>query len=101
MVSIRLPDGTVISGTTEQVNALMNKLGLSKGIYYNSESHGPILISEMNTVHLKNSVLKLYAQWVNDLHYLNAEEVVERILEGNTDETFVAMLRQLGTRTDA
>ena len=43
----------------------------------------------------------MYNQWVDSLHRIvEPKEVVDEILDGNTDPTFVAMLQELASREE-
>jgi len=101
-MKVTLPDGMIIEGSVDQIRKTLEKLGLSgDGLFYNSGSRGLVLIKEMQSLHLRNAILKMYNQWVDSLHRIvEPKEVVDEILDGNTDPTFVAMLQELASREE-
>lgn len=101
MPKIRLPNGVMIEGSNSQIIEAMNKLGYGydKTLFYNSTSRGYVLIADMETTHLRNALLKFYAQWVKDLHFVDdPQEVCRLIIDGPSDPTFRAMLVEYSTR---
>ena len=102
-MQITLENGLTISGSQDEVYGVMRKLGYGEqnGKFYNSSSKGLILISEMETSHLRNAVLKLNREWAESLSAINDPgAVADAILCGNDDETFQAMLDELQDRED-
>jgi hypothetical protein len=102
-MQIKLGNGLTIIGTESEVLDAMRKLGYGdqSNKFYNSESKGLILISDMETSHLRNAVLKLNREWAESLSGIyDPETVVEAIEAGNQDETFQAMLEELDCRDE-
>lgn len=99
-----LPNGLSMEGTPEQIKDVLSSLGfkgIGDGTYYYSESKGPVLISEMNSVHLRNAILKFYKEWVDELHKeMNPKLVVKSILNGIEDSTWIAMVKELNKREE-
>ena len=103
-MKITLPNGLAIEGTSEQIQEVLKSIGY-KGIgdetYYFSESKGPVLITEMNSIHLRNAILKMYKEWVDELHKEeNPKLVVNKILDGINDKTWVNMVKELANREE-
>jgi len=99
-MKVTLKDGLVLEGSQEQVMETMEKLGLKgDGVFYNSGTMGLLVIKEMQSLHLRNAILKMYTEWVDSLHKIaEPKEVVTKILNGMDDPTFVAMLKELNSR---
>jgi len=99
---IRLPNGLLLEGTHSQIIDSLEKWGLSgDGVFYMSDSKGLVLIAEMQSTHLRNAILKLYKEWLNELYAIgNPKEVVERIVEGIKDKTWIAMVKELSRRDE-
>ena len=99
-----LPNGLSMEGTPEQIKDVLASLGfkgIGDGTYYYSESKGPVLIKDMNSVHLRNALLKFYKEWVDELHKeINPKVVVKFIIDGINDPTWVAMLQELYKRDE-
>jgi hypothetical protein len=102
-MKITLGNGLTIEGSQREVVDAMQKLGYGNEDekFYNSESKGLILISDMETSHLRNAVLKLNREWAESLSQIDEpEEVVDAIMTGNQDRTFLAMLDELTDRDE-
>ena len=99
-VRVTLENGMVIEGTAEQVRSTLEKLGFAGNReWYLSETHGLMRIREMDSNHLRNAILKMYKNWVSDLHRIvEPKAVVKEILEGITDPTWIAMVEELSRR---
>jgi Fe-S cluster assembly iron-binding protein IscA len=102
---IKLPNGVEVNGTSEQIQDVMTKLGytnlLGDDRYYFSETKGAILISDMNTMHLRNAILKYYETWVADLHKIkNPKEVVKLMMDGINNATWLAMVEEYAQRDE-
>jgi hypothetical protein len=101
-----LPNGMTIEGTPQQVSEVMSKLGLGNllgdGTYYYSETHGPILIREMKTQHLRNAILKAYHNWLTNVvaKQTSARNFAYALINGFNDKTIYAMIMELKSRTD-
>ena len=64
-ITVTLPSGTRITGRVEEVRKTLKSLGLdptrflhSSGFYYSESRREYIAITEMNTTHLRNALLK-------------------------------------------
>lgn len=100
-MKITLPNGVTIEGTPEQVSDVGKKMGFDlqgDERYYWSISKGPILITEMETTHLKNAVLKIYREWVAGLSSLEPAQIYRKIANGIDDKIWLAMVRELRSR---
>ena len=100
-MKITLGNGLTIEGSQREVVDAMQKLGYGSQNerFYNSESKGLILISDMETSHLRNAVLKLNREWAESLSEIDdPQDVVEALEMGNQDKTFQAMLEELDDR---
>ena len=105
-MKVTLPNGMTVEGTYDQVRDVLGKLGasvpelnsLGDSTHYNSSTKGWILISDMETYHLRNAVLKHYAEWLNDLRALDTRLVYQSLVNGPKNVTLLAMLRELGRR---
>ena len=74
-ITITLPDGTEIKGTPNNVRkmgyfdknsniSLLDDNSLAKLGYYRSDSKGILEIKLMNTLHIRNAILKIYREWI-------------------------------------
>lgn len=102
-MKVTLSNGMTVEGTADQIENLLTKLDSKPDpkLYYISSSHGPILISEMDTNHLRNAVLKILKDWLSVLYtYSDPHELVTEIISGYNDETFLYMLKELNTREE-
>ena len=100
-MKITLGNGLIIEGSQKDVMDAIQKLGYGdqNEKFYNSSSRGLMLISEMETSHLRNAVLKLNREWAESLSRIDdPQDVVEAVETGNQDETFLAMLEELDDR---
>jgi hypothetical protein len=102
---IILPNGMTIEGTPEQVSMALRALGYEKLIpedYYFSESKQEYLkITEMNTAHLKNAILKYAMKWLEELRDVdNPSTVATSLRAGITNKTIRAMLNEYATREE-
>lgn len=105
-MKITLPNGLVLEGTPEQVQSTAKTLGFSlpgvsglgDGTYYNSSSKGYVKITEMQTTHLRNALLKYYKEWIDGLYTKTDQEVYQAIRTGITDRTWVNMFLEYGKR---
>lgn len=99
-MKITLKDGMTLEGTEEQIISTMERLGLSgDGMFYRSESKGLVLIKEMQSLHLRNAILKFYKEWLDELYKLpEPKDVVKAILDGINDPTWIAMVEELSKR---
>lgn len=58
-------DGYELEGSAEEI---ANVLKIAKGgSVYISDSKGAVLVSDMNFFWLKNALLKVYREWLNEL----------------------------------
>lgn len=99
-MKVILENGMTLEGTEEQIVSVMEKMGLSgDGMFYRSETKGLLLIREMQSLHLRNAILKIYSEWVDSLHRIaEPREVVKSIVDGITDKTWIAMVKELSGR---
>jgi len=87
----------------DQVLETATKLGYSlpKSEYYLSETKGLVKIKEMNTTHLRNAILKEYREWVQGLSSIsNPRNLVNLMMNGLDDVTWLAMVKEYATRKE-
>lgn len=103
-MEVKLTSGAVLNGTAEQIGVVLKAIGetgIGNGKYYFSESKGPVLIAEMNSIHLRNAILKFYSAWIENLHKeSDPKKVVAKILAGIDDPTWIAMVKELNKRKE-
>ena len=94
--SIKLSDGTEIKGTEDQIFSIMKRLGYSKqeidSNYYESSSKGRILISDMDTQHIKNAFLKELKYCVDLQRNLDLDDFIEKfhiIYDDESHESYI------------
>jgi hypothetical protein len=91
-----------IAGEVTAVLENARKLGYSVDMskFYNSETHGLILIKEMETRHLRNALLKMYRAWVEKLGKTNTNKELMKLLEdGISDPSWEQMAQELYLRS--
>lgn len=103
-MKVVLADGTVVEGTDASVKTILEKIGLTPGsgdsVIYVSKSQGPLLIKDMNTLHLRNAMLKLYEKWLANLRDLNGPELLKALEEGPSEDVMIAMIGEFAQRPD-
>ncbi len=104
MLKVTLPNGIVIEGSQDQIKDTLKKLGIEgfgDGTYYYSSSRGIVKITDMHTTHLRNAILRYYQDWVNNLHKItNPRELVNKLIDGIEDKTWIAMIREYSKREE-
>lgn len=96
-----LSDGTVIEGTEHQIQNIMKALGIfvADGIHYESTTHGIVRISDMADSHIKNSVLKIYREWVDGLRTKTFSEITAALRNGPSDNvTLLGLVAEMKKR---
>jgi hypothetical protein len=103
-MKVTLTNGMTVEGDAAQIKEVIEKLGLGfkpDGIHYWSESKGWTLIKDMNTMHLRNAILKQYEIWVDQMHEItNPQKVIKYIQDGIEDITWLAMVKEYSTREE-
>jgi hypothetical protein len=99
---IQLKNGMVVEGTLAQVSAVARQFGESvqfegDGYHYNSASRGLVVISAMDTQHLRNALLKRYATFVESLKQLDNNRVAAEI-SNPSDKTLVGLMAEFSRR---
>jgi hypothetical protein len=82
-IKMVLPNGTTIEGMENIVISIMERLGYGSLVeqrYYNSSTRGRILISEMETNHLRNAIKK-YLRDADDIENETFRAMVSEYLE--------------------
>lgn len=107
-VKITLPNGLVLEGTIDQIQTVSAKLGYTTDLsrtHYNSSHKGWLLISEMETSHIKNALLKLYREWITKLGEDNNTSTTQAcrnvklaVHNGPDNPTFAALYTELCKR---
>jgi len=105
-ISVKLDDGTVLSGTIFQVKKTLDKLGygtINFGITYNSSTDGVILIASMATPHIRNAIQKKIQDWVISLKEIKdiekyGLEVYQKLDTSFWDEEFINLIEELDKR---
>ena len=114
-MKLYLKDGKSIEGTEEEIATLLtvtdgevlslvsdfNEYGNEH--VYKSESKGFVIISKMESLHIKNAILKIYREWVERFHtddnFKDLYRFVDTVKHGPASATFMAMLTELRKRT--
>lgn len=84
------PNGTTVEGTLDQIMAVAKALGLPVNLdilgaitpprgYYNSESKGLLKISSMESIHIRNALLKRATSFFNGLSTKSVSTKSDRI----------------------
>ncbi len=88
--------GVTLEGPTHEIAQIAKSMGttLAPDKYYNSDSRGMLLITEMQTAHIRNAMLKMYRAWTEDLSGLKGIHLVGALRNGNDNPTFLALLTE-------
>ena len=101
-MEITLPNGVKINGKAEDISEILSKMGieLDETLYYYSDSRMEyVRITDMVTMHLRNAILKIYANWVARLRdSATPREMVALMKEGHISTGFVALVAELSKR---
>lgn len=92
----------VVEGTLDQVQAVARQFGESvvfdgDGVHYSSSSKGLIRISDMETTHLRNALLKRYAVFVADLRNKANVQIAQEITNPS-DKTLIGLMAEFSKR---
>lgn len=105
-MKLTLKDGRVIEGTPDELARIINSANLDvvlgkygNKIYYKSESKGLVEIKNMNEIHIRNAMCKIYREWVEGLNKLEPAEFLTQLSSGLTDETFISLAVELARKT--
>ncbi len=101
-MKLTLGNGLIVEGTLGQIQEVARSLNVSvpstdDGIHYNSSTKGLILISGMETNHLRNALLRRYADFVAGLRTKGNLQVVNE-LANPSDKTLVGLMAELTRR---
>lgn len=95
------PDGTVVEGSVEKIKTVANALGFqfnTRGLYV-SESRGVVRIADMDSVHLRNALLKKTREWAADLYKVPVRDLAKVMAEGPTDLEYADLYAELAQRS--
>jgi hypothetical protein len=100
-ITVKLENGTVISGTSADIAAILEKVGGKRvGGFYHSSSKGLIPISTMHTNHIMNALRKIYRNWVNDLSRVTEpDDLLKMLREGPKDGELLDLIGELVKRS--
>jgi len=105
-ITVELPSGAKVTGKIGEVRDILVSLGYDSARYlktadvYYSDSRGEyVRLVDMNTMHLRNAILKLYSEWIETLRKLDNKKLIRAISSGLPDE-ILPMLNELATRKD-
>jgi len=108
--TITLPNGVVLIGDEEEVRKVATGSGYvaegklarmphRHGMYFSESRNEYIPVHEMNTIHLRNAILRYYADWVNGMHKIDDPQIlIQRMQQGIEDETWNELALELATR---
>lgn len=91
-VTVTLYDGTVITGQPDRVVEVAKAMGTVLPCYQ-SETKGPIPVCTMNTMHLRNALLKQITEWTTTLRSLSNKELQQELYRVAPSTPLVAHLR--------
>lgn len=94
-ITITLPNGLKLTGSPAMISQTAKELGYTNtSDFYYSSTHGPLLITAMDTNHIHNAMLKTYRDWATGLSKLTGRDLVQALRNGCTDGVFVALLKE-------
>ena len=67
--------------------------------FYISSSRGIIPIKEMQSTHLRNAILKIHKEWLENLYKISDPiRFCREFITGCSDKTYIALVEELATR---
>lgn len=104
-MKLELSNGMFVEGSPAQIEEFLrhNPALRPAGPMYHSETHGFIPIKDMDTNHIRNALLKLYKEWINELYRIaNPLELSTTIVNGPGEEgsEFHHLLAELSRRRE-
>jgi len=101
MTEITLPGGLIIKGTKEQLDEALATLRakIDDGVHYLSASRGVLNIDEMHPNHIKNAILRIYLDWLEDKRNLDWPEFFNAIAMGPDSNTMKALVKTCYEKT--
>lgn len=101
-MKVTLSNGVTVDGEPEDVRKMIEGIGLNPlgtTTEYYSGSKGTLKIATMNTMHLRNAILKHYEDWVNGLHTIaDPKEFIQALTNGPQNPTWLAMVTEMAKR---
>lgn len=100
-IKVTLPNGLTLEGTPSQVASAASAFGFSlgnDGVHYLSSTRGLIRISDMDSTHLRNAMLKAYRKWAESLSGKTSYQIITELRNGPTDKTLVGMIAEFAKR---
>lgn len=78
-MNVELSNGMTVSGTPEQIKTVIQALGLKDRIpgVYNSSTKGTVFIKDMNSSHIRNAMLKLGKDHIEQARTFNDRQFIE------------------------
>lgn len=96
-------NGMEFDGTPAEIQAVVEKINggkvnIAAGVY--NSSRGPLFISEMETQHLINAVLKRYRDWISGINgrEQTPASVLTLLMNGPTDDELNNLVTELRRR---
>ena len=102
------PDGTVVTGTFDQLSAIAKALGCkltgvagSQRGFYNSESKGLVKISGMNDFHIRRALVKRSKDYFTEIFDKNDtnREFLKKYTGLTDDTTIIDLYNELNKRS--
>jgi len=98
-----LGNGQTVTGSASEISEFLSLIDSGKELkFYNSSSRGRLLISKMDTSHIKNAILKMVRNWEESLRmttdnaHVAEELMIGMYAEGNQE--FDDLVEELATR---
>jgi hypothetical protein len=102
-MKVTLPNGVTVEGTYEQVVDIAKLMGFNSRGYYHSSSKGWLKVTEMETAHLRNAILKMQREWAENLSTVKSHDELVSLLNqglGGTNRIWAEMVMEYDTRDD-
>lgn len=103
--TVILKDGAIISIRSDgfrdpRILALLKREGWrGDERFYISSSRGIIPIKEMQSTHLRNAILKIHKEWLENLYKISDPiRFCREFITGCSDKTYIALVEELATR---
>lgn len=103
-MKVTLPNGITLEGTIDQINAVRKTFGYAElfvadGVHYKSQSKGIIRIADMNDMHIKNAIRKIWASAISNIDTnLSNKEFLATLNKPATDLTLIGLVAELMSR---
>lgn len=106
-LTFKFKNGVEITGTVEQLEQYAKLIGETLDLYathYNSSTRGLILLADMNVNHLKNALLKISREYIDDLGkrqlHMSLKQFLTEYIEFGSNQKIAGIFQELIKRPE-